>query len=445
MSTTPGPSVPATEHLIRWIECSGESDNIDAKGPMKWDGQANSAALAKDIAAFCNSLDGGVIVVGKREKAPGDFENTGLTPEEADSFETTRVANWLNSRFSPPIRLACYRQDHLGKTFLVITVEQFDDIPAFCVKSFQDPKDNRNHILREGAIYVRNQNAESKPVGTVDEWRALIGLATKQRGDDFLAMFNAMLKGKPLVPQPSDEEQLQRELSQVWEDLGLAQSQKQTLGAWWMSFSPGTYNPRRWSEPEMLEEAIRKHSVRVYHGFPAYHQGTIGMGWGIASERHGETWAMTYSGLFVFHKEFYENREVGKGPYVGDEETPPGQWVAYQWSMSTFIEFFMFMARFTDAYEPGESVLYELVAAPLQGKKLLSVSPSVRVAIGEPQPCRAKEYRYQGKVAVEELRTAWEDYCAKAMREFYLLFPSEERIRVETLREWVESFKERRF
>lgn len=99
MSNTPGPSVPAPERLIQWIECSGESDNIDAKGPMKWDGQANSAALAKDIAAFCNSLDGGVIVIGKTESAPGKFEYTGLTPKDAESFEPTRVANWLNSRF----------------------------------------------------------------------------------------------------------------------------------------------------------------------------------------------------------------------------------------------------------------------------------------------------------------------------------------------------------
>ena len=445
MSTTSGDSVPAREHLIRWIECPGESDHIDAKGPMKWDGQASSADLAKDIAAFCNSLDGGVIIIGKPEPSPGQFVNTGLTADEADSFETTEVAKWINNRFRPPIRLACHRVDHLGKTFVVITVQQFDDIPAFCVKSYQDPTDNRKHILREGAVYVRNQNAESKPVGTVDEWRSLIGLATKTRANEFLAMFNAMLKGKPLIPQPSDEEQFKRESSQVWEDLGVTQSQKATAGAWWMSFSPGTYNPWRWPEPEMLEEAIRKHSIRVYRSFPAYHRDTVGMGWGIASDEHGETWAMTHSGLFVFHREFYENRETGKGPYDGDEETPPGQWVAYQWSMSAFIEFFMFMARFTEAYEPGESVLYTIVAAPLQGKKLLSVSSSVHLAVEEPRPCRAKEYHHHGKVTAEELRTGWEDHCAKAMSDFYVLFPSALRIRVETLREWVENFKARRF
>jgi Schlafen, AlbA_2 len=449
MSTTPGPSVPAFEHLIRWIECSGESDNIDAKGPMKWDGQSRSAALAKDIAAFCNSPDGGVIVVGKSETAPGKFDNTGLTPEEADSFDTTRVANWINSRFSPSIHLVCYRQEHLGKTFIIITVQEFDDIPAFCVKSFQDPKDSRNHILREGTIYVRNRNAESKPVGTVDEWRALIGLATKKRGDEFLSMFNAMLKGKPLLEQPSDEEQFVREISQVWDDLGLNQPEKKVKGALWMSFSPGTYNPQRWPEPESLEELIRKHSIRVYDHFPAYQRGTAVMGWGIANDFYGETWALTRAGLFAFHKEFRENTEVCPDPfYRGGQDArtplPPGEWIAFQWSMLDFCGFFMFMARLAGAYEPGETVRYELVATSIQGRKLASVSPDVTVGFGIPEPCRAKEYRFGAALAAEELRATWEDHCAQAMKRFYQLFPDHQ-ISFETLRKWVERFKERRF
>ena len=445
MSDTPIPSVPAAEHLIRWIECSGESDNIDAKGPMTWDGGEQSASLAKDIVAFSNSTDGGVIVIGKKETSPGTFEFTGLTEDQASSFETTEVAKWVNNRFSPPIALACHRQEREGKVFIVITIQEFGDIPAFCVKSFQRSDNPKDHILREGTIYVRNQNAESKPVGTVDEWRALIGLATKKRGDEFLSMFNAMLKGKPLREQPSDEEQFEQELSRVWDDLGLNQPEKKAKGAFWMSFSPGTYNPKRWPELELLEELIRKHSIRVYHSFPANQSGNHAMGWGIANDHHRETWAIAYSGLFAFHREFYENDEVGKGPYVGDEDTPAGQWIAYQWSMSALIEFFMFMARFADAYEPGESIRYELVVGSLQGRKLLSVSPQVRVSCGESQPCRVKEYRYSERIVVEELRASWEDHCAKAMKAFYQLFPSEQWISVKTLREWVERFKERRF
>ena len=446
MSETQVPSVPAAEHLVRWIECSGESGSIDAKGPMTWDGGEQSASLAKDIAAFSNSTDGGVIVIGKKENSPGTFEYIGLTEDQASSFETTEVAKWVNNRFSPPIVLACHRHEREGKAYVVITVQEFHEIPAFCIKSFPDPSNPKKLLLREGAIYIRNQNAESKPVGTVEEWRALIGLATKKRGNEFLSMFNAMLKGKPLREQSSDEEQFSKELSRVWDDLGLNQPEKKAKGAFWMSFSPGSYNPKRWPEPELLEELMNKHSIRVYHSFPANQSGNHVMRWGIVNDLHRETWAITYSGLFAFHREFYENDEVGKGPYIGDDDTPAGEWVSYQWSMSALIEFFMFMARFADAYEPGETIRYELVVGPLQGKILLSVSPQVRISYGESQPCREKEYHYPGRITVEELRTSWEDHCVNAMKELYQLFPSVRWIRdVKTLRKYVEDFKERRF
>jgi hypothetical protein len=61
-----------------------------------------------------------------------------------------------------------------------------------------------------------------------------------------------------------------------------------------------------------------------------------------------------------------------------------------------------------------------------------------------PEPCRAKEYRFGETLAAEELRANWEDRCAQAMKQFYQLFPDHQ-IGLETLRQWVERFKERRF
>src|SRR5262245_44325186 len=86
--------------LSRFIEAAGESGNIDAKGPLSWDGGEASAGLTKDILAFANSRDGGVIVIGKDEAA-GKFVLTGLTTDQAESFETTKVATWVNNRCAP--------------------------------------------------------------------------------------------------------------------------------------------------------------------------------------------------------------------------------------------------------------------------------------------------------------------------------------------------------
>ena len=104
----------------------------------------------------------------------------------------------MNNRFSPPIRLVCYRQEVDGKQLVVIEVLEFGDVPAICTKSFQCPKTN-THLLREKTIYVRTANAASAPVGTADELRALIGLATKKRHDEMRAYWDAMLRGSPLA------------------------------------------------------------------------------------------------------------------------------------------------------------------------------------------------------------------------------------------------------
>ena len=127
--------------LVRYIDAAGENDHIDAKRPVTWDGAAESAALAKDIAAFANSRDGGVLVIGKSEITPGQFELTGLTEKEAGSFDQTKISTWINKRFEPPIRFTCHRVEHHGKIFAVITVVEFADVPHLCVKTVcRDPQ-----------------------------------------------------------------------------------------------------------------------------------------------------------------------------------------------------------------------------------------------------------------------------------------------------------------
>src|SRR5260370_13372237 len=95
----------SSDELIRFIEAAGESANIDAKGPMEWDGNEASAGLTKDILALANCRDGGVIVVGKEETQPGKFALTGLSEPHAASFQTTKGATWVNNHCSPPVTL----------------------------------------------------------------------------------------------------------------------------------------------------------------------------------------------------------------------------------------------------------------------------------------------------------------------------------------------------
>ena len=448
MSEGPANSVLSSAQLDRFVQCSGENDNIDAKAPMEWDGGPQSASLAKDIAAFANSADGGVLVIGKVGKQDGTFELRGVTDQQSASFDTTKVANWINSRFAPPIHLTCYPHKHDQKTFVVITIREFDDVPAICTRSLQHPEGAKKHLLREGLIYVRGANAESKPAQSVEEWRTIIGLAVKKRGNEFLSFLNAMLKGRSLAPAPTDAERFDVEIERVRSDLNLSTPEAQSRGAWSMWFRPVSYTPDRWPDDEKLEQLVRQHSVRLYSRFPASQSGTSSMGWGIANNKYGGTWALTRSGVFFFHREFYENQTKCAEPgYRGGGACAPlarGTWISFQWAMQTLMEFFHFMSRFATEYEAEESLFYQLVSGPLSDRRLASTSPGTFVAHGVPEPCRAREWSYTKETRTTTMRANWEGECAEAMKTFFELF-SNPRISIETLRKWVECYKNREF
>lgn len=441
-STTPN-SGPAAEELARWVRTSGESDFVDAKGPTTWDGADASASLAKDIASFANSRDGGVIVIGKSEASDGSFSYDGMTPEQAASFDTTRVGQWVNSRFAPPIRLACHLAELDGKRFVVIIVQEFDDVPSLCVKSFQETGNPKNHLLREGTIYVRNQNAESKPIKTVDELRAVIGLATRKKGDELIAHFQAMLRGRSLADLGPAPDPFEKEIEQVRSDLKLNEDK----GGWWMTFRPAQHTGNRWSTPEALEHLIAKHSVRIYDEFPAHQRGTFRMGWGIANDLYGETWALTKSGLFCFWKEFRENEVTAErtGYRGGDEAErpiPPGEWVEYTWAIRTVVDFFMFQSRFVETFGPGQEIHIGFKVGPLAGRKLVALKWEITIGYGAPEPCRAPFFLFDRTIDAEILRTSWEETCAEALKQFMDLFPNI-RISHDTLLKWVEKYRTR--
>lgn len=438
-------SGPTTGELARWIRTSGESDFVDAKGPMTWDGADASASLAKDIASFVNSRDGGVIVIGKSEAGDGSFSYDGLSPEQAASFDTTKVGQWVNSRFAPPVRLACHQVELDGKKFVVIIVQEFDDVPSLCIKSFQETTNPKNHLLREGTIYVRNQNAESKPIKTVDELSAVIGLATRKKGDELIAHFHAMLKGRSLADLGPTPDPFEKEIEQVRSDLKLNEDK----GGWWMTFRPAQHTGIRWSTPEELERLISTHSVRIYDEFPAYQRGTFSMGWGIANDLYGETWALTKSGLFCFWKEFRENQETAdrtgyRGGHEAEQPIPPGEWVEYTWAIRTVVDFFMFQSRFVEAFAPGQDIHMSFKVGPLAGRKLVALSWDITIGYGAPEPCRAPFFSFDRTIDAESLRTSWEETCAEVLKQFVELFPNH-RISQETLLKWVERYKTRRF
>jgi hypothetical protein len=435
-------STHTSDELIRFIEAAGEHTNIDAKGPMEWDGGEASAGLTKDILALANSRDGGVLVVGKEESQPGKFALSGLSEVQASSFETTKVATWVNNHCSPSVNLVCYRQERQGREFVVITVSEFHDVPVICTKQYELPGKPPKALLRKGSVYVRTANAESAPLATVEEMRNLIGLATTKRADQILAMFQAMLKGRPLLTEKPDEELFQAEQEEVRAALDSEFEGKTSQGAWTFLCHPVRHQAKRWEEADVLTSIIEKSEVRVRREFPPLGHDTHVREWGICNRRFEDAFGLARSGLFLSMRLFRENTVTFKNPWQPNPDIPAGQWLDFKLNLSLVIEFFMFLSRFAENFEVGEELVYEVSAGPLAGRRLATMDGNID--LDPTEPCRAGMFRRKKVVAVEVLRASWEEQCAKALHGFLELF-SGPRITDETLMEWVEKFKERKF
>lgn len=437
-----------SDELVRFLKAAGESTNIDAKGPMEWDGSEASAGLTKDFLALANSRDGGVIVVGKKELQPGKFEMTGLSDAQAASFDTTKVATWVNNYCSPPVNLVCYRQEFESQQFIVIAVSEFHDVPVICTKPFDVQSTGKppKTVLRKGAIYVRTANAESAPISSVEEMRQLIGLATVKRSDQLLAMFQAMTKGRPLLPEKPHEELFESEKKEVRTALEAELENRMSQGGWVFQCHPVRYQSNRWEGTEALKSVVQKSAIRIRREFPWISSEIQVREWGICNSHFDDAYALTNSGLFISMQPFRENTFDFKNPWRsvhGDPEMSIGKrrWIEYKLNLFLVIEFFMLISRFAENLDVGEELAYEVTAGPLAGRQLASVDTNVW--LDPTGPCKAGTFRAKKVVPVETLRASWEDLCANTLHTFFEFFPHTS-ISKKTLLEWVEKFKERK-
>ena len=228
---------------------------------MTWDGAASSASLAKDIAAFANSRGGGILVIGKSELSDGTFDFTGLSQDQAKSFETTKVSAFVNSRFGPAIRLSCCPISREGKFFVVIRIAEFDEIPAMCLKDF--PSTHGKFILRSGCIHVRTAEAASALIQSVEDLRAIIGISTTKQRDRIAELVRAVATGQSIVPPPPVEElyAVEREIVAAEATAWRKRTNDSTAG-WRLSFFPKN-RLQRWPDEESLAEVAKTWTIRM--------------------------------------------------------------------------------------------------------------------------------------------------------------------------------------
>src|ERR1700677_90416 len=159
--------IPASSELIGIIERNFESKSLDYKGPMSWDAndKRKCCELVKDVLAFANT-EGGYIVIGVSEADEG-FELTGVSIEQAGSFEPSAICQFVQKYSDPPINVRVQKVVHQQKNFVILEIPRFSDTPHLCQKDFP-------YVLSDRTLYVRTDNNESAQIKSSADFRVVI-------------------------------------------------------------------------------------------------------------------------------------------------------------------------------------------------------------------------------------------------------------------------------
>lgn len=179
-----------SQELKEYITHGKEEAHIEYKASMRWTSKPKKRKdkiaifkIARAMLAMSNHPNGGVIVIGEKEKGNGEFKPIGVGKINYDSFKYDDISRYIKRLSSPQIQFKLDRDsmsiDGIDRRFVVIQVAESLEFPVICTKTekYDETKSpyGDNIALRENAIYIRSKSPiESREISSVEEWQELI-------------------------------------------------------------------------------------------------------------------------------------------------------------------------------------------------------------------------------------------------------------------------------
>lgn len=179
-----------SEVLKQYITRGNEETSLEYKGPMPWKTKVKEhkdkipkVKIIQAILAMANHPNGGVVVVGVKEKKNGEFVPVGLSKRQYDSFKLDHISNEIKNYCSPPVQFKMTRNfmeiKGKKKRFVVFQVSESKEFPVICAQKFLYNKAKADYgdniLLRENAIYIRSRSPiGSREIQNIHEWQELI-------------------------------------------------------------------------------------------------------------------------------------------------------------------------------------------------------------------------------------------------------------------------------
>jgi hypothetical protein len=254
-----------SEQRVRELIALGnENRNLDYKGAFSWATATNEekCEIVKDVLAFANARDGGIILVGVNDKT-GVIE--GLTDEQFTSFDQTKFNDFVHKHTDPRHTSRVHRLNIDGKKIVVIDVPEFTDVPILCKSSVQKGNSKANQfILRQAGLYKRTDKATSELIEDADEMRELLNRGLLRRQDELLRAFKqillpqtAQLPSEPGVEFKNEIQEGEKFFREL-DDGKLIQNPH-----WFLLMQPETYAKRRIPKLIDLQNRVQSSAVSL--------------------------------------------------------------------------------------------------------------------------------------------------------------------------------------
>ncbi len=188
------------EDIRRLLLQKTETKNLDYKRTYNWVTAANDdkCGIVKDILAMANTQDGGQLVFGVDDAT---FEFVGMGPADFESFDPTRVNDFVRRFTDPPIACAVYKFTIDLLRTVVVEVPEFSEVPIICKADANSSSEPRRTILKRGGLYVRTDKPSSELVSSAEEMRDIVGRASRKKREELLRTIQEPNRGQSCPPR----------------------------------------------------------------------------------------------------------------------------------------------------------------------------------------------------------------------------------------------------
>lgn len=405
------------------IAIGNENRNLDYKGPFSWAAaqKDEQIAIVKDVLAFANTRDGGVLLVGVNDKT-GVLD--GLTDEQSSSFEQTRFNDFIQEYTEPKHACFIYHRDIDSKKIVVVEIPEFSDTPILCKRTVQSTADPKKILLRKAGLYKRTDKATSELVEDSSEMRELLNRGLLRRQDELMTAMNRILRPRGDSQSVESESQYVAEMDEAINFLeGIGEGRLRQLPHWVLAIRPASYSKKRIPELGELQRLVRD-SVVSLRGwtFPHINEGYLtnfSDGFQSVTDwkdspfgRHVEGFRAYRSGLFVWGGDLWEENAT---------EYRNRSVLSFLGVIYGVTEWMTFAQRYYEAFLPIEAAIrVDITLTGTMSRSLISTYPAAPVPLDF--TARIDTVSVSDEVEMTELRSETQGAARKLIKNIFELF-----------------------